>query len=304
MFDSTATPAKYFGVVAQPGNYMALTDASGFYNISVPTGSYTVSELLPEFDLGQITQVCPANGQYSTGQLNQGQVDTANDFVNQVSTCAYTAIQFAGNYHAVECQSFFNVEVYVCNYTVFAVDSVVIQIGVSDSITGVTTSPPYDYQDSVTHNLVFQNRNITSDTCLSIVITGEHICSGWEFLHVYSEVYPVTVNITVPNTCTGSDNSDTTYAYMDQSIGVGNILQNTGMQIYPNPFHDWLNIVPQAAASDMAITVSDITGKEIKRLPLTLSGKQTIDLGFLASGAYILTYQSNQGTNSKLIIKD
>ena len=132
VYDATDSAAKYWGVIATPGNYLATTDSNGNYNLSVPPGSYTISEVLPELDAGTLMQTCPVSMQYSTGNLIAGSVDTAINFANQFTKCSYTFI-YPVPYSIYNCGTPFTLHIFLCNYTPYDIDSDIVQLGVSDS---------------------------------------------------------------------------------------------------------------------------------------------------------------------------
>ena len=305
LFDSTSIPAKSFGVIATPGNYIAVTDGNGRYSLSVPPGNYTVNEILPEFDEGSVTRVCPAGAQYSTGQLNSGAVDTGNNFANQISRCNYAAVITSPYGISIVCDTPFNAPVSFCNYSNNDIDSVEIQIGISDSISSISTKPPYSYRDQLTNKLVFTNMQFPADTCITIIVMGVRLCTSWELGMGYTPPYPLTISAQISNMCSASIglNYDSTSIQVPMSVGIGNLSPETGVKVFPNPFQDDLFIVPDNEGDTGRLTVCDITGKEFANAKLNGEGKIMLDLNYLASGAYILSYKNAQGVASKLVIK-
>ena len=298
IYDAGDSAARNWGIIASPGNYLATTDSSGYYNLSVPPGSYMVSEILPEEDAGQLTQTCPVGIQYTTGNLSAGGVDTAINFANQFTMCSYTYI-FPEYTSILNCGTPFTIPILFCNYTTYDIGSDIVQLGVSDSIMAVSTTPAFDYYDTVMHKFIFNNIQIPADSCIQINISGERLCNQGNTTPI-----PLTINVQVPTPCINSMNYDSISLRIQWGVGVINISDDANIKVYPNPFQDQVFVSLDRTGGNGQLTIRDIMGKEIMTVPINGTGRTSLDLGFLASGVYVLFYQSDQGNISKRIVKD
>jgi sugar lactone lactonase YvrE len=83
-------------VVAQPGNYYALTDENGSYTMAVDTGAYTVQQLLPAPQPGRtVQQLC--SGPPVVAFQAYGNAVNGPNFGNQVSTSPLLTVSVASN---------------------------------------------------------------------------------------------------------------------------------------------------------------------------------------------------------------
>ncbi|MFL5762985.1 MAG: choice-of-anchor V domain-containing protein [Bacteroidia bacterium] len=108
----------------------------------------------------------------------------------------------------------------------------------------------------------------------------------------------------------GSDTGDHVHlssmmVSQDPTAGIAEQERNDSWSVYPNPAVDkiFMSTLDQDNTIT-AITLSDITGKQIKTLTKNdLSENNGLDIGDLQSGMYVLTIRSEKGTATKKIIK-
>ncbi len=82
------------------------------------------------------------------------------------------------------------------------------------------------------------------------------------------------------------------------TLSIDGILQNPDIQIYPNPFNDFLYIKSDVAIDEA--TIYDLRGRLILLISDNLS---QIDLSALEIGAYIIKFNDTAGTSLKIIKK-
>jgi hypothetical protein len=301
IFDSGDSAAKYFGIIATPGNYITTSDSNGFYSLIVPADSYVVNEILPYLDAGSITQVCPGNMHYTTGPLTGNEVDTAYDFSNRQYNCEYTKIFAPEYYQYVKCDTTFTIPLNFCNYTSIVSDSIILKLDISDSVSFINTNPPFDYRDSLNNSFIFQNFILPADTCIEILVSGLRMCNNAELLGAVN-FYPFVISAQVPESCVNSINTDS-FNLSTNFTDISNLPQEISLKIYPNPFQDVLFIQLSGSSENGILTLYDIFDREIKSLPVKYLNKTSINLDFLSKGAYVLNFQSSEGFASRLIIK-
>ncbi|MBD0260528.1 MAG: hypothetical protein ICV83_32835, partial [Cytophagales bacterium] len=89
----------YRVVVARPGNYFSSTDSLGNYSLAVDSGSYTLQQIIPADQAGQVTQLCPADPATHSVRFNDagtGMVAGKN-FANRVVVAPRLSIQVASD---------------------------------------------------------------------------------------------------------------------------------------------------------------------------------------------------------------
>ena len=91
---------------------------------------------------------------------------------------------------------------------------------------------------------------------------------------------------------------DNLYAYKGTALSIGD-LSNVGIEAYPNPVKNTLNI--NAATTIDAVNIYDITGREVLRATPNVE-KTSLDVSSLNKGFYLLTVKSgNQELSTKLV---
>jgi len=79
------------------------------------------------------------------------------------------------------------------------------------------------------------------------------------------------------------------------------IMGRDDVLIYPNPFHNRLNIVARGNTSQMTVRVSDVTGKQIRQQ--TFATSTTLSLNHLATGLYIVQVYNGVSIKSFKVYK-
>ena len=108
-------------------------------------------------------------------------------------------------------------------------------------------------------------------------------------------------------TVTATDNNGCTGIGSITILGVGSLGDISGFNIYPNPSNcEFVASVHLAAASDVTITIIDMTGQKVyegTENAVKDLNKQ-INLGSISSGMYFVNVRTAQGTaNQRIIIK-
>lgn len=155
------------------------------------------------------------------------------------------------------------------------------------------------------------------DTEEDVDILKIYDASNNELLAEYSGYYPNGPDpVTSPSGAlfmTFSSNSFNTGPgwvgyYQADNVGVEDTREFEGLQVYPNPTSDQLNIYYEIEGSQAtAVKISSITGETIyEQSDEQVSGKyfNTIDLENVKPGIYFLTIKNDHGTvNKKIVVK-
>jgi hypothetical protein len=80
------------------------------------------------------------------------------------------------------------------------------------------------------------------------------------------------------------------------------ISNENAFYISPNPAKNNFSIFGAKNFSEGAMTISDITGKIIKKMPLSQECLQEVDITNLVSGLYFVTISNNYGTETRKLI--
>ncbi len=84
-------------VTAQPGDYYASSDADGNYRLTVDSGTYSVSQLIPVESGRTIEQRCPTSRTYAVAFKGYNQTVSGKDFANQVDLRPYLTVSVGSN---------------------------------------------------------------------------------------------------------------------------------------------------------------------------------------------------------------
>lgn len=95
--DVGESPLSQMLVQAMPGPYLGITDSLGNYEIAVPPGAYTLSQVFPYSPGLSYDTVCPPGGTHSVNFANFGQSASGFDFADTLSSCAYLEVQVVSN---------------------------------------------------------------------------------------------------------------------------------------------------------------------------------------------------------------
>jgi len=86
------------------------------------------------------------------------------------------------------------------------------------------------------------------------------------------------------------------------STGVQDMNGNPGFKVYPNPANTRINF-ELTRSGEGTVSLKDVTGKVIVSSVLNGATLNALDIGNLASGVYIITWLSKEGSTSKMIVK-
>ncbi|MCK7482864.1 MAG: T9SS type A sorting domain-containing protein [Candidatus Moduliflexus flocculans] len=112
--------------------------------------------------------------------------------------------------------------------------------------------------------------------------------------HTYQQGGNYTVCLRAWNICGVRDS-----CFQVLNVGVNElVIQNPELVIYPNPFHDALNIELPENITDAQIALYDLVGKQVLNLNVTGNNNPkniTLDTGTLEPGIYIIHLVSKDG---------
>ena len=106
------------------------------------------------------------------------------------------------------------------------------------------------------------------------------------------------------NTLTNSGNMDVFLAKIDtalSSVGINEIDDETGVEIFPNPFNSYTTISFSEEQNNTEIKLTDVMGRELKTFILKGTKNMVIDKGEMSAGVYFLqiTETSTSSTQMK-----
>jgi len=103
-------------------------------------------------------------------------------------------------------------------------------------------------------------------------------------------------------------NDDWDSSYFIDKIGYNTTLGvkqsvKSGLEVYPNPVKDVVNVTNSNNAAINAVQVTDINGRIVKTANYQSVTSAQVNIADLASGVYIMSVTSDNGTTTKKIVK-
>lgn len=113
----------------------------------------------------------------------------------------------------------------------------------------------------------------------------------------------ITYTITNANGCSNrrTIGGITTTACASRGVNNNTLLDNTQFVLYPNPAKNFVNISVDKLIGESSITITDMYGKIIKTVTLTL-GNNVLDLKNYSKGVYLVTMKSGKEISTKKLI--
>jgi PKD repeat protein len=123
-------------------------------------------------------------------------------------------------------------------------------------------------------------------------------------IHVYSEVGTYTITLTAINyNCTTT--TQQTIIVVEFGVGIGEILSNDQLSVYPNPNTGLFTVdLELDAASEIEVEMNNILGQEVHRSesPKQQHWRKEFDLSSYVKGVYVLSISTDKGTIQRRII--
>jgi len=165
----------------------------------------------------------------------------------------------------------------------------------SDSIATVGYINVYGAGPSVTMQTTPATGQTTANgTAIAFAVGGSQPYTySWNngaMTAIDSNLLPGVYHVTVSDShnCPGVDSITVTY-----TTGIAPLSTDMVVKIYPDPANDYLNLA-WSAKPDADVTISDLSGKVIKRLVATGAALSTLDIHELTSGIYIISITDKQ----------
>lgn len=86
-------------------------------------------------------------------------------------------------------------------------------------------------------------------------------------------------------------------------VGIQEYENESPIQIYPNPFNNLFTLIFSEKMKNASIFIYDFTGKKVYYLENFSGNKLETDLGFLASGVYVINVKNGTESYTKRILK-
>jgi sugar lactone lactonase YvrE len=226
-------------LVAQPGNYYGLSDENGRYTIAVDSGTYTVQQLLPPYEVARaITPLCVTAAKLHFPAY--GAVASGPDFGNQVRAAPYLSVQVGTNRRR---RCFRSSTTITYTNTGFATASnAQVKVALSPYVAFISATVPHTQDEQ--GNLVFQVGTLAPNEQGTILLQDSVVCGDPTLrgLTVCTKVWITPLNVYPPlptgnipsMTVQGSVLATNQARFVVRNATAVNMRDSLGLRIYQN----------------------------------------------------------------------
>lgn len=129
-------------------------------------------------------------------------------------------------------------------------------------------------------------------------------CGGGPIPGATNASYTPTSNGSYAVIVTKNGCSDTSSCHLITTIGLNEYGVSLLTQLYPNPFHNQLTIKLKNMVNNLTISITDIQGKEVKKLFFVRQDSFRIDMSDLARGSYLMKMVSDESITTVKLLKE
>jgi len=300
--DGNEPALQGYGVTAFPGPYYAVTDVNGNYTLSVDTGTYTVSQLLPVSDTLISNQECPAlSGTYLVTIKSEGADVTGFNFADTVSHCPLLRISFSTNYN-VNMVGYCPIATYpyntIINYSNSSsapAQNVLITLNYPSGFAVSTASLPYTTtSDSI---VTFTIGSLQPNSSGSIQILDSVPCSSILFKSYTYKAVITPTNCVAQDTTYNVTTIQKSFNAVDPGAVVPSANSLTGVTLYPNPTKGNFILIFKEADS-YQITIYNNLGQQVQTVNIN-GAEASLSLDNAAQGIYYVNIISSRGSAMK-----
>ncbi len=281
-----------YTVMAQPGNYFAVSDIAGNYSINVDSAIYTVSQLISPSHSLNYFQNCPAgNASYSINAQSSNSTFTGNDFSNNVTMCPFL--------------SFFNKSQginFLCNDTVRTSFDIrnsgftpsintMLTMHYSSELIPLSSSPTWTSINTADTSISFNLGTLLPDSFITISILDSVTCNSLNFVDI---PYNHWLQLTPVNYCIVGDSIfslDTLFGQYFLPVGLIEHNEKTSFKLFPNPNNGNMTIEFHLNAAKGVLQIYDVAGRIVDSYNLPREQNQfIINNSTIENGLYFYSF--------------
>jgi hypothetical protein len=161
-------------IVAQPGTLFVSTDSLGNYRLAADTGSYTISQVIPDYKADFIRQTCPVSPAHHTARFTgPGTTVAGKDFAVQTELRTRLSLSVSSDRRR-RCFTGVTTITYVNTGTAAATQAKVY-VTLPQHVVPVSATVPYTLDQD--KNLVFDLGTVAADASGTIQLTDSVVCN-------------------------------------------------------------------------------------------------------------------------------
>ena len=300
-------------VIAEPGPFLAKTDASGRFSLALPPGNYKVRPVDQVNHAQRLTLSClPA---YSI-QLPPGAPDTAGlDFPFDLEHCTALAASFDVGY-GVECvgeapgasvDSFVDIRIVYGNFGAAAIDQTDVHLDFPPEFYPVSATPvAWTEFNTADSSLLFSFSDLQAGSLDTLNIRLAFNCDKAFTGIEPPSFFPFSAQFSGPtNDCYPEDSVLNRIVWEVQyyiPVGTGGPAQAPRFSVSPNPSADGMFRIKNEEAGTVHWEVSDALGRLVHRFTSTTEQVE-IDLRDAPGGVYYLCGRVAQRIDKVLLVR-
>ena len=274
-------------VIAQPGNYCAVTDNFGNYTLNVDSANYTISQILSTSSSLNTYQLCPnANSVYTVNAQSNNQTYANYNFADSTLACSFLKINYNFNHNYIVCDALVNRTFVIENMGSVASNNTEVSITISKSFKPISSTPAWTSYNPIDSTVLFNIGTLLPNSTYSITILDSVICNNivWQLPYSYTHI----VRVTPINECISTDSIFNNYTLVDYffiSVATPIYTIIKSINIYPNPTKD--KIILESTEQLGEIIITNVLGATVF-LSTTNNKSLDIDLSNLSPGIYYI----------------
>jgi hypothetical protein len=93
--------------------------------------------------------------------------------------------------------------------------------------------------------------------------------------------------------------------YLDRSLGIGEVSENSALRLFPNPAHDMVTVELSSRHEDATchIDILDVSGRQLMRRTVSGATAYPLGIGHLPAGIYLLRVTTPDGIATRQLLK-
>ncbi len=274
-----------FSVMAQPGNYFAVTDSSGNYSLLVDSGIYSVSQLIPLSHSLNAIEVCPGfNNPYTIIATSSNAVYSGNDFADNTVYCPVLNVDIMIPIDQICCDMEHQLNMIIYNYGLIPSYSTQLSLTFSSAFIPQSSVPGWTSYMPGDTTMLINVGTILPKSSTTLSVTDSVKCyfpdpGSLPYMH-FARVSPI-------NSCNLSDTiycSDT----LNENIfscwwSISEADKFRKMTLSPNPSSGTVTLT--GVEHESLLEIFDVNSRIIYRASINMNTK-AINLGLESEGVY------------------
>lgn len=274
-------------VIAQPGNYCAVSDNLGNYKLNVDSANYTITQILPFSSSINTSQICPnSNNSYSVNAQSTNSTYSGYDFGDDVKSCPFLKITLDNtSNNSILCNTIINRAFVVSNIGATPSVNTQLSVRICKLFTPLSSTPVWTSYNAADSTAFFNIGTLLPNNSYTVIIHDSVNCNYFPW---QANAYIHVARVTPLNDCLVADSTFNTFTLAENysyTVSSDTYTNYKHLKIYPNPTKD--KIILESTEQLGKIIITNILGETVYQSTINCKS-QDIDLSNLYSGIYYI----------------